>query len=601
MVDQAMLERMRDIMIHRGPDDAGHFIAGPLGLAHRRLSIIDLSAGHQPMLTGDGRYTVVFNGEIYNYLELRRELEREGVSFQTSSDTEVVLKWFARYGVKGVNHLNGIFAYAIWDKQDRRLTLARDRMGVKPLYYADSDTGLVFASEIKSLFESDLVAPRLNIAAVPEYFIFRQIAGESNLFDGVKTLLPGHVLEADAAGVRIRPYWSLFEAQQRSRLSFEEAAEALEGILSAAIKAQMMSDVPLGTFCSGGIDSSLVTAMAAGHANQPINTFSVGFHEAAFDETAYARVVSGKYRTRHHELKLNAQEYTALLPELIWQHDLPLNFANSVQIYAISKLARETVAVVLTGEGADELFGGYPRYYIPRLLAPLQRLPKPVRAACGGLLNLVPDHRAHKLRDFILQSVDDMLLYNSVASDHRQVPPRFVGQWPQRFDYRQDSILRGWRTGLDAVSNLALLDQRTYLVSILNRQDKMSMATSIESRVPFLDNSVVDFAQTLPLAYKQTAKHRKRVLKAVARRYLSVDIVDRRKSGFGVPLAEWMRGDGPLAEWVNRLPEDPCLIELFKPEAVRQIVIEHTAGAADCADFLWSALNFALWRQRFQI
>lgn len=600
-VDQGMLERMRDAMVHRGPDDAGTHIDGSAGLAHRRLSIIDLSSGHQPMHTSDGRYTIVFNGEIYNYRELRREMEQEGIAFHTHSDTEVVLNWFARHGVQKVDRLNGIFAFAVWDKLDRRLTLARDRMGVKPLYYGQNNEGLVFGSEIKALFESDLVTPRLNVAAVPEYFIFRQVAGADNLFDGVRTLLPAHVLEADTTGIRISCYWSSFDDKQLNDLSFEEAAEALDGILSAAIRAQMMSDVPLGTFCSGGIDSSLVTAMAASHASQAINTFSVGFHEAAFDETAYARIVSGKYQTQHHELKLDAQEYAALLPDLIWQNDLPLNFANSVQIYAISKLARENVTVVLTGEGADELFGGYPRYYVPRLLAPMQLLPKSLRAIFGNLLNLVPDHRAGKLRDYMLQNINDILLYNPVAGDHRLIPPRFAGQWPQRFDYRQDAIDRGWMGGLDAVSNLALLDLQTYLVSILNRQDKMSMATSIEARVPFLDNSVVAFAQTLPLVYKQTAKHRKRVLKAVARRYLPNEVVDRRKSGFGVPLAAWMRGEGILAEWVRSLQQECALTDLFRSNVINKVVEEHLNGRNDHADFLWSALNFVLWRKCFGV
>lgn len=600
-VNETMLQAMRDSMVHRGPDDAGVFIDGPLGLAHRRLSIIDLSTGHQPMSTSDGRYTVVFNGEIYNYRELRAELEKDGATFHTHSDTEVVLQLFAMRGPEAVVRLNGIFAYAVWDKQERRLTIARDRMGIKPLYYANTPNGLVFASEIKALFESDLIKPALNRSAVPEYMIFRQVAGSRNLFDGVTTLLPGHQLTLDDKGIRTTVYWSLNEIMPITDLSYGDAVDGLEAVLDQAIRAQMMSDVPLGTFCSGGIDSSLVTAMAAKASSQPINTFSVGFHEADFDETVYARMVSKQYGTHHHEIQLNAAEYAELLPTMIWQNDLPLNFANSVQIFAISQLAKQHVTVVLTGEGADELFGGYPRYYIPRLLQPLQWLPAPLRGGLASLLKLIPDHRAQKLRDYAAQSMHDTLLYNPVASDHRQLPPRYSGHWPNRFDYREGIIERALQSGMDPVSALALLDQQTYLVSILNRQDKMSMGASIEGRVPFLDNAVIDFARSLPLAYKQTAKHRKRVLKDVARRYLPNEVVDRRKSGFGVPLAEWMRDEGALAAPVAGLAGSDKLTEFFDADVLVSVVKRHQTGQADHADFLWSALNLVQWRERFGV
>jgi asparagine synthase (glutamine-hydrolysing) len=383
-------------------------------------------------------------------------------------------------------------------------------------------------------------------------------------------------------------------------MRFESAVQELDTILNTAIQGQMMSDVPLGTFCSGGIDSSLVTAIAASAGGRSINTFSVGFDEAAFDETSYARMVARRYSTNHHELKLDASQYSELLPDMVWQNDLPLNFANSVQIFAISELAKQHVTVVLTGEGADELFGGYPRYYIPRLLAPLDRLPANLAKALRFLTRFSDDHRIHKLRNYAAQSPRDRLLYNAVASDHREIPARYAGQWPEHFAFREEVLREGEASGVDAVTNLGILDQRTYLVSILNRQDKMSMAAGLEARVPFLDNSLIEFSSRVPLSFKQTARHRKRVLKAVARRYLPDAVVDRRKSGFGVPLGTWMKVDGPLAERVRSLPENSLLTEFFPAESLRSVIGEHDKGT-DQSDFLWSCINFAIWRERFAV
>jgi asparagine synthase (glutamine-hydrolysing) len=595
-VDEPRLAAMRDAMVHRGPDDAGLHVDGPLGLAHRRLSIIDLGSGHQPMSTQDGRYTIVFNGEIYNYRELRKELTAAGCAFHTASDTEVILQMHARCGVGAVQRLNGIFAYAIWDAVERRLTVARDRMGIKPLYYAHTAEGLVFASEIKALFESGLIAPAVNKAAVPEYLMFRQVAGEENLFDGVLTLLPGHYMEVDRAGARFVRYWSVEQAHSRNTLSYGQAVDGLDTVLREAVERQMMSDVPLGTFCSGGIDSSLVTAIAARASGRAINTFSVGFHEADFDETRYARMVASRYGTDHHEIKLDANQFAERLPGLVWQNDLPLNFPNSVQIFAVSELAKQTVTVVLTGEGADELFGGYPRYYIPRLLGYLSWLPLPLRRAALSVLAPIRDHRVQKLRLYAGQSESELLVRNPTATDPELV--RALCSAPPDMDYRRACVSAGQALGLSGVDNLMHLDLRTYLVSILNRQDKMSMAASVEARVPFLDNEVVDFALGLPLSYKQTARQRKRVLMSVARRYLPDAVVDRRKSGFGVPLDAWMRGDGPLAEQVASLPSDPGVEEFFNRDTLAGLVKRHRAGA-DHSDLLWSVLNFAQWRRQF--
>ncbi|MGE0030147.1 MAG: asparagine synthase (glutamine-hydrolyzing) [Steroidobacteraceae bacterium] len=592
--DAAVLTRMRDVIAHRGPDDADNFIEGPLGLGHRRLSIIDLGTGHQPMATPDGRFTVVYNGEIYNYRELRRELEARGVSFRTQSDTEVILQLHALFGDAGVLRLNGIFAYALWDRERRRLLLTRDRAGIKPLYYAATPRGIAFGSEIKALFESGLVKPRMDERHVAEYLIFRQVAGPENLFAGVLALPPGHTLAVvDGRASEPQAYWRAADDLPPFTGSYRDAVETLDRTLNDAVKRQMIADVPLGTFCSGGIDSSLTTAIAARHSSELINTFSVGFAESGFDESAYARLAAKACNSRHHEIVINEARFAELLPRLVWHHDLPLNFANSVHIFAVSALARQSVKVVLTGEGADELFGGYPRYYIPRIAAALDRLPGLMRTPLLALAGKLPDHRVRKLAAFAADSPEQRLLFNSTSVD-----PALVGLVLKKpiadsdWKFRRDLVARA--------GDMSRIDFETYLVSILNRQDKMSMATSLEARVPFLDNEVIDLARSLPLEFKQTLRHRKRVLKDVARRYLPGDIVDRRKSGFGVPLPQWLRAQGPMATLLAEAVAKPALTGLLDGGLLSRTLKEHREGSRDHSEFLWGVLNLGLWREAYR-
>jgi len=592
-VDPAVLTRMRDVIAHRGPDDADNFIEGPVGLGHRRLSIIDLGTGHQPMQTADGRFTIAFNGEIYNYRELKRELESAGARFRTQSDTEVILKLHELHGDAAVARLNGIFAYALWDRRERRLLLTRDRAGIKPLYYAATDRGFAFGSEIKALFESGFVPRQMNRRHVAEYLLFRQVAGPENLFAGVLSLPPGHCIAVreGQAGAPAE-YWRPATDVQPFAGGYPEAVDALDAALNAAIRRQMIADVPLGTFCSGGIDSSLVTAIAARHAGSAINTYSVGFDEAGFDESGYARLAASACKSDHHEIRIDEAQFAGWLPKLIWHHDLPLNFANSVHIYAVSVLAKERVKVVLTGEGADELFHGYPRYYIPRLAAALDRLPGVLRAPLLALAGVLPDHRFRRLALYGHRTPGDRLLFNASSVD-----PATAHIDVARAE--QDGLWAYRRRLAAAAADVSSLDFTTYLVSILNRQDKMSMATGLEARVPFLDNEIIDLAARLPVGFKQTFRHRKRVLKDVARRYLPAEIVDRRKSGFGVPLALWMRRDGPVSALLARVAADARLAELLPGVRLGDVAAEHRAGRRDHSEFLWSALNLGLWRESF--
>jgi asparagine synthase (glutamine-hydrolysing) len=599
-LDGAVFRRARDSMTHRGPDDGGFYQDGPVVLGHRRLSIIDLGGGHQPMSAANEAVWIVFNGEIYNFRELREELSGRGHGFMTASDTEVILHLYLEEGVAGFARLNGIFAFALWDRRSGELHLVRDQMGVKPLYYAHTRGGLVFASEIKALFATGLLEAELESDALPEYVVFRDIAGERTLFRGVRRLLPGHRLCQSGNSVGVHRYWSLIPEDGPFRGGFREAVDALGGLLDTAVRMQMVSDVPLGTFCSGGVDSSLITALAARHAPGPINTFSVGFHEAPYDETRYARIVSNHCGTRHHEIRVSNREFADDLQRLVWHNDEPLHFPNSVQIYAISRLAREHVTVVLTGEGADELFAGYPRYQIPVLVQRWRRVPGLARAMLQRLARTLGDHRVQKLDRFRALPQDWEMLLNCSTTDGIRLLAAEEDAQQALSPYRR-AALRAVAHTDNLVDRLCLLDQQTYLVSILNRQDKMSMATSIESRVPFLDTRVVRFANRLPARFKQGRFDNKRVVKALALRLLPPEVIKRRKSGFGVPLADWFRANDGLGELAGEMHADPLVAEVFGAKSLREMHAEHRSGTADHSDALWTALNLALWRKAFRI
>jgi asparagine synthase (glutamine-hydrolysing) len=588
---------MRDVASYRGPDDAGILLDGPAGLGHRRLSIIDLGGGHQPMTEASQRYWVIFNGEIYNYRQLREELVAKGYTFRTHSDTEVILQLYAERGERCVDKMNGMFAFAIWDTAERTLFLARDRMGVKPLYYAQTPEAFVFGSEIKSLLVSGHVTARAREEAFAEYLLFRQVAGSDTLFQGVKSLPPGCSMTVRDGHVRISRYWSGRPEADRPSICYDDAVRTLAELLEDSVKMRMISDVPVGTFCSGGIDSSLVTAIAAKHKGDAVNTFSVGFDEADWDESHYAQMVSNQYRTRHHLLKVGNVEFNELLPKMVWHNDEPLDFANSVQIFALSKLAKQHVTVVLTGEGSDELFAGYPRYRIPGLAQSFGRVPTPMRRLLTAVTN---DHRIAKLERYAAYSGEDVLLYNSSYLRPEIVAEVFPRMAALDADARRESLDGTANLGLDPVGRLSLLDQESFLVSILHRQDKMSMAASIESRVPFMDYRIVEFANRLPTAHKIRRGSGKAVVKDVARRFLPAEIVDRRKSGFGVPLPGWFRANDGIGERIESLPDSPAA-DVFDRIALRRMVTEHREGTRDHSELLWTALNLSTWRDVFRI
>lgn len=599
-MDTETLIRMRDTMVHRGPDDQGIYTSGPVGLCHRRLSIIGVTTGHQPMHGSNPNHWIVFNGEIYNFRELSRELERRGHQFHTESDTEVIINAYAEYGTECVQHLNGMFAFAIWDDLTRSLFMARDRLGVKPLYYHDGLDGFVFASEIKAILASGLISSRLDPDRVWEYFLYRGISGENTLFSGIQSLLPGHWMRVSADRTEIQRFWSHRRPEFPVSCSLDRGVAKLDELLTDAVRIRLMSEVPLGTFCSGGVDSSLVTAIAARHLGEGVNTFSVGFSDVAYDETRYARMVAQRYGTQHHELVVENEDFTRHLEELVWLNDEPLHFANSVQIYAISRLAKQFVTVVLTGEGADELFLGYPRYQIPQILNRMRHIGNLVKPLIGILGRLTGDHRVRRFEYFLSHDIDSAICTNSATNEREHVESLLLPKATHIQHYRK-KILDQYRDVSDIGVRLSFQDQHTYLVSILNRQDKMSMGASIEARVPFLDYRIAEFANALPSACRTRFMRGKELVKQVARNYLPDEVVYRRKSGFGVPLASWLRDDDGLGGLAKRVFDTGTADGVLNETQLRTLWLEHRSGAANHAELLWTAMNFLIWRERFNV
>jgi len=598
IVAVAEVVRLRDRMAHRGPDDAGVYVHGNIGLGHRRLSIIDRSGGHQPLSNEDGTVWIVFNGEIYNYRELRLQLEAKGHQFHTNSDTETIVHLYEELGHACVQHLNGMFAFAIWDQARQELFLARDRMGVKPLYFWHGVGAFVFASEMKAIIEHPGVKRELNAEVIPDYLVFRYPSGNSTFFRDIHVLEPGHTLVWRQGEVSIRKYWQL-QLNEGAAVSSNAAqlVEELDGLLEDAVRIRLMSEVPLGTYCSGGVDSSLLTTYAAKHATGMLNTFSVGFEEEDFDESRYAQMVSSKCGTTHHKLVVNERAYVASLPKSVWLMESPLNHAHSVQLHLISKLAKQFVTVMLSGEGSDELFGGYPRYRMLVIRQALEPMPAFAGTVLAQLLSPLRSLRMQKLRAALCGSVDETIVENA-----RFVSPSLAQsifllgtsgyKWKERYDFLHEVRSHG----IDALQRLLYLEQKTYLVSLLDRQDKMSMGASIEARVPFLDYRLVKLAMKIGARRKVTLRETKIVLKQLAERYLPREIVYRSKSGFGVPLGRWFRNATGLGEYLDYLSSKRFQERgLWNVSHVKRLVDEHRSGRADHSEILWELLNMELW------
>ncbi|HMQ03355.1 MAG TPA: asparagine synthase (glutamine-hydrolyzing) [Pyrinomonadaceae bacterium] len=609
--DRGVLVRMTDRIAHRGPDDAGVFVDGNVGLGHRRLTIVDLKTGGQPMSNSDGSLVIVYNGEVYNHIDHREDLIERGYRYASTSDTETILHLYQEFGSDCVHRLRGMFAFVIWDRNKRELFLARDRFGVKPLYYVlTQDGSIFFASEIKSLLETGVVKPELNYSALPDQLANRGTSGDETLFMGIKRLLPGHFLKWKDGKIEITRFWDLeFEPKEES-LTESEAVEEWLALFRHSVRLRLMSDVPLGMFLSGGIDSSAIAAVMSETAGEPIKTFSVGFKEREANEFRYARMVAKRFGTDHHEITITPAEFFAELPKLVWHEDEPLGFEASVPLYFVSKLASRHVKVVLTGEGSDETLAGYGRYRKAALLLDFGEryesiVPTFVRNAVRSGVNSLPSAIGKKLgRTFLTRNADlnEIFFDNFAVFGKSMQAELFTDEAKSRIsDIDPFAGTRHWladKSITSVLDKMLYVDTKAYLHELLMKQDQMSMAASIESRVPFLDHKLVEFSARLPDAFKLRGKTTKWILRKAMKGVLPEEILTRSKMGFPVPLGQWFRGEFKHIVDDLVLDERAMARGLFNADLVTKMVGRHEAGE-DHASRIWALLNLEIWHRRF--
>lgn len=608
-VNEAKLVAMRDILHHRGPDDGGVFIDGGIGLGHRRLSIVDVAHGAQPMTMGD--LVIVYNGEVYDHAEKRETLAALGHTFENRSDTETILHLYQEYGRDCVDHLRGMFAFAVWDKAKRELFIARDRFGVKPLYYVhDQDGSLFFASEIKALLEAGAVRPEINFNALPDQFANHGTSGDETLYRGVKRLLPGHTMSWKDGKLEIREFWDLnFEPKEDYRSDAEYIDEWRE-MFRKAVELRLMADVPLGMFLSGGIDSSAIAGMMSKMVSEPIKTFSIGFREREANELGYARMVAEAFGTDHHEITITPKQFFDELPNLVWHEDEPIGFIASVPLYFVSKLAQRHVKVVLTGEGADETLAGYARYSKALKLLEMGEkyeslTPTFLRDAVRNGVATLPGTINRKLnRTFLTRDSDiENLFFDNFAVFTKSMQKGlFARKTRERIaDLDPYSRQNAWIEKCDAedvLDKLLYADTKTYLHELLMKQDQMSMAASIESRVPFLDHKLVEFTARMPREMKLRGTTTKWILREAMKGILPAQILDRPKMGFPVPVGNWFRGE--FKHIVDEFVLGKRALDrgIFDADFVRNLVAEHDAGT-NHDERIWALVNFEIWQRGF--
>lgn len=630
-VRQDMLERMTNRIAHRGPDGAGIWVShdGKVGLGHRRLSILDLSsAGAQPMHSPSQRYVISFNGEIYNFAELRKLLEPKGHAFNGHSDTEVILAACEEWGIeKTIPRLAGMFAIAIWDMQDQALHLVRDRVGIKPLYYSAQDGKLFFASELHALVVGLNKLPDVSIQGLAEFLRLAYVPGPLTILDGVNKLPPGTTVIFRHGKISSpQPYWSIIDVVKQGQENIisneSEALNLLDTTLRSAVASHMVSDVPLGAFLSGGIDSSTVVALMQAQSSRPVKTFSIGFREAGYNEAEHAAKVAQHLGTDHTELYVTDTDARKVIPNLSDIYDEPFADASQIPTFLVSELARQQVTVALSGDGGDELFAGYNRYtFVGSFWERLQKIPNALRKAGGAVLGgpsvgtwdkafqmlgpFLPARFTPTLPGQKMQKVAAILPSNSLLALHG----RLVSQWANpesvinsRFDYDRKML---WENSLQQMSDIPAVaqqmiwDTQTYLVDdILTKVDRASMRVSLEARVPLLDHSVIELAWRIPLSMKLRNGTGKWLLKQLLYKYVPAQLVERPKMGFSVPIDNWLRG--PLRDWAETYLSERRINEegYLDAKVIRQTWEEHLKGTIDRGGPLWTVLMFQVWLER---
>ena len=597
--EQTLIKEMCVAIRHRGPDDMGIWTGGRAGIGMTRLSIIDLSGGHQPIHNEDESLWIVFNGEIYNYPELRSMLSKKGHKFYTSSDTEVIIHLFEEYGPDCVRRLRGMFAFAIWDKVREELFIARDRLGIKPLhYYIDGDR-LIFGSEIKSILKCG-VPREPHYPSLINYFFYGHVPDPDTMFKGVRKLPPGHFLIYRKGEAEVKQYWDI-KYEYGDPKPEEFYIDRILEILDEAVGIHLISDVPLGAFLSGGIDSSLVVALMSRHMKEPVKTFSIGFRSQKFNELPYARMVAEKYKTEHHE-EIVEPDAKAVIESLVKQFDEPFADSSAIPTYYVSRMAKKWVKVVLTGDGGDELFGGYTHYLTSRITRHTSWIPDIIkkgvfRNVCRLLpewspgINILRHISCDETERFVQKYARGMsLLHNEIFSEELREKVGSTDPSPALICHL-DKV-----SGRDPLTKLLYLDTKMYLPSdILTKVDRMSMLTSLEARVPILDHSLVEFAATIPPEMKIKGMTTKYLLKKAAERLLPKEVIYRPKQGFAVPINEWIKG-----EW-SKMCEDLLLGERalarnnFNPKFLNRIMTEHRWGRRDHSHIIWTLMVLELW------
>jgi len=630
-----ILNQMISDLAHRGPDDEGLWLdlkAG-IGLGHRRLAILDISpTGHQPMTTSDGHFAIAYNGEVYNFAELRQELEKKGHAFRGTSDTEVILASINEWGIiKAVKRFTGMYAFAIFDVEEHKLILVRDRLGIKPLYYGwASDGTFLFGSELKAMRNWPGFNNSLDIDALTLFLRHNYIPAPFSIYQGIYKLPPGSILSIDQKGVlnrevKLENYWSVSEVFAHGALdpwvgSTDEAIEALEELLTKSVRYRLVSDVPLGAFLSGGIDSSTVVALMQKVSTTPVHTFSIGFTNPEYNEAPHAKRVAAYLGTKHTEFYVTPEDALAVVPELprIW--DEPFADSSQIPTYLLSRLAREHVTVVLSGDGGDELFCGYPRYFLTRRLWKLRKkIPYPLRVCWLSILDLIPE----EVLENSLRRTRGLFRWLGAQKHPGKLIPRLkellrANRFEEFYGWANSHILpeKGFISGKDRLAPeffntyfpaddlwaiMSLLDLKTYLPEdLLTKTDRASMAIGLEARVPLLDHKVVSLAARFPSGLKVRNGKGKWILRQILYRHVPKELVDRKKMGFGIPISEWIRG--PLQEWAEDLLNDASTKGkgYLKMETVHRLWREHKNGKYNHQYILWNILTFLAWQEHWQ-
>jgi asparagine synthase (glutamine-hydrolysing) len=600
-----VLDGMLRAIFHRGPDEDGVLCDRELAMGMRRLSIIDLADGTQPIFDESGRYAVILNGEIYNYVELRKELLQRGHCLKTHSDTEVIVHLYEEFGERCVDHLRGMFAFAVWDNVERELFIARDRMGEKPLYYCICDDNFLFASEVKALFQHPGLTASINPTGLAAYLSLKYVPAPMTMFAGIQSLPPAHWIKIRRGQISVQRYWDVSYEKRNPLISEEQCIEELDGLLRESIGIRLRSDVPFGAFLSGGIDSSVIVAIMSQLMNEPVKTFSVGFDGSdESDELPFAKMVADRYGCEHHTLKVTGQDFLNYAETVLWHLDQPIADQATVATFMVAKLARQHVKMVLTGEGGDELFGGYARYVGNQWAPWFGWLPSIGGRAVRSIADRIPGMRRGRIAIGALTHADEATRYaNWFPMFHDDVKHEVMSATLRNSDCPTSKYFAEHLTRSDAkepLDRMLYVDCNLWLPDyLLLRGDKLTMANALEARIPFLDHRLVEYAAGLPTKMKVRGRVRKYLLKKVAARYLPDEIIHRRKQGFPIPVAKWLREEAQ-GMMLDLLSEETIKRRgLFNTRKVSELVRGHLSGAYDYETELWGLMSVEMWMQRF--